>query len=365
MVEHKDVNSAHQAGQRFNPEDAEDIPPSSHDAPQSVPLPPLADTLDGTLRLMAARQSGKEKPIPLPWPTLGRMLSGGGNGLWPGLHVLVSGSGVGKTQFSLQTTLHAARAGTPVAYCGLEMGRDEVTMRLLGIMSGVHWSKLFHGRAVNPDHGLRFRDDMAKAHLCAEELRKLPIHVDEGEPYGWPYTRLQHVAKALTHQHPNKSPLIIVDFLQLVSAGITVDSQGNTVTERLDLRERIARAAYQARAVARMHNAAVLLISSTARENYGKVNGNGNEASAPEFGDEKCNPAQFIGMGKESGEIEFSADSVMVIGKAKRDADSGDGPWPVHVALAKVRAGRTGWVHLSWDGNSFSEGAIEPRTVTM
>jgi hypothetical protein len=69
-----------------------------------------------------------------------------------------------------------------------------------------------------------------------------------------------------------------------------------------------------------------------------------------------------VGLGKESGEIEFAADSVMaLVAEPWRDQDSAgqacapkDGTH-VHLAVAKVRAGSSRWVEMRFDGGSFWE----------
>jgi len=92
------------------------------------------------------------------------------------------------------------------------------------------------------------------------------------------------------------------------------------------------RAAYAAREAARRHDAAVLLLSSTARQNYGQL--------SKRDGDEPVwqRPAyEFVGMGKESGEVEYGADNVLVM---VRGDDLGPEGTEMHIGAAKVRAGQ-------------------------
>jgi hypothetical protein len=113
----------------------------------------------------------------------------------------------------------------------------------------------------------------------------------------------------------------------------------------------------------------VLLASSTARENYLGITGRKRNQTG-DVEKEKQNklgqgPAsRFVGLGKESGEIEFAADTVLTLTQE---------PWPddtppkggtvCHLALAKVRAGTPAWVELRFDGRAFTEPKPETHTT--
>jgi hypothetical protein len=147
--------------------------------------------------------------------------------------------------------------------------------------------------------------------------------------------------------------LIVVDFLQLVASPPGV---------REDLRERIGRAAYAGRAVARDLDAAVLMVSSTARENYGTMGGEA-EGRGPKLGE--GNPSRLVGTGKESGEIEYSADGALVLTtepwKTNKPPEDGTRCW---LALAKGRAVIPTWIPMLFDGNRFLEPII-PWTSSL
>lgn len=304
----------------------------------------IADLVGEALETMRDRSTGEERPIPLPWPKVADVLGGG---LWPGLHVLVGNTGSGKSQWALQAAIHAAKEGTPVLYIGLELGTVDLVARCLAMLAPLaggdrapKWSKLFLGQ----DPELLKRMGQGPAEL----LRTLPIAFEIAGPFGWPADRLSAAVEDLRERWPDLAsspPLVVLDYLQVVA-----DVKG----ERLDLRERIGRAAYQGRAVARDHGAAVLLVSSTARDNYKILDGDGTPWTRA--------PSTLVGMGKESGEIEFSADSVLaLLAEPWRDRDNDGQPRPphdgthVHLAAAKVRAGGTRWIDLRFDGGSFWE----------
>lgn len=303
------------------------------------------DAVDHALERIAARAAGRELPIATPWRSVDAALGGG---LWPGFHVLVGGTGAGKSQWALDLGLGAATTqGVPVLYLALELDTFGMVCRGLAavtreqVHSGPHWSALYTGDALRPQqimpHGVEG---------AATTLRGLPFHVIEAEAHGFSYADVAVALDGFRAIYPKeKHPraLVVLDFLQLVSS---------PAGAREDLRERIGKAAYQCRVAARKHNATVIALSSTARQ------------------DKKDNPLvvkrdggapvlwplhDLVGLGKESGDVEYSADSVMVM---CREQWEGTEPPPggslVHLAVAKLRAGKGSWCALTFDGTTFS-----------
>lgn len=281
----------------------------------------------------------KTKVIKTPWTCLDEAIGGG---LWPGLHFLVGSTGSGKTQFAMQIALGAAFAKIPTLYIALELGPLDLFARAAGIHQpqAGKWSELFQGDKRTPTEIL----DQLKGH---------PFHWLVAPPMGWSHEKLVPSVQALKKLYP-KTPtvLVVIDFAQLMSG------------KERDLRERISKVAYSARALARDHNAVVLMISSTARDNYDFV----NQADQQENGKKKKSPwerhpSTFVGMGKESGEIEYASDSVMVL---VQEPWGGDRPPPggtrFHLAIAKLRAGQPSWVELCFNGSLFTPLGSGPST---
>jgi len=318
------------------------------EAPPRLDLAPkkLSALLPDALKRMERRRNGEEKPIPVPFPALAKMLYGG---LWQGLSILVGNTGSGKTQLSLALALHAAREGIPTAYIGLELDELGLCSRMLGLQSGARWSDLYLGKE------LRSKTPIDEA---ATILAELPLYLDFAPPHGWSYTALEELAEALRAEYPEDKPgarptLIILDFLQLVTG-----PEG----ERQDLRERIGRAAYAGRAVARAYGAHVMLISSTARDKYNELSGKpprgGTSKSKidyiPPWGRGPAGARELVGSGKESGEIEYAADMVLVLCQEPWETNSPpEGGTRCHLAVAKQRPGGPGWVPLRFDGSRF------------
>lgn len=302
--------------------------------------PPLSTLLPNAIAAMQARSSGLAKPIVTPWATVNAELGGG---IWPGLHVLSGTTGSGKSQWALQLALHAAKAGHPVLYVGLELGHTDLVARLLGLELKAKWSGLFLGSDA---------DGIAKAADLQGAIAKLPFRLEVGQSYGWHAGLLAERVRALREEHPEEHAgdlpiLVVIDYLQVVAP--EPDNQ------RQELRERIGKAAYAARMVARDYGAAVLALSSVSRENA-KLLG---VAPKPEARDADLelgtgDPGRLVGLGKESGEIEYSADSVLVLArKSFREAERHS---EMHLAVAKLRArpeGHRGWLLLNFNGGRF------------
>ena len=272
---------------------------------------------------MTARAEGREKPLATPWATLSRELGGG---LWPGMYVLVGGTGAGKTQWAVQLAVEAARSSSATAlYLALELSREDIAARVVGDLAGVPWSRVLRGRLKDEE-----LDPVARAMRAAEALA---LYTECGVPFGYGPELLQARAWTLRPQ------LIVLDFLQLCAG-----RQGE------DARTTVGRVSYIARGIARDLGAVVLVLSSTARANYADL-----------VNDPEKDPADLVGLGKESGEIEYAADGVLVLAKHKDDKDRRT------LVIAKHRHGPTGRVDLHWSGTTFTEateGAPEDAPVT-
>ena len=308
-----------------------------------------ADALCGpNLDALERRANGSEKPIPLGLPELAKLLGGG---LWPGCHVLTGAPGSGKSQLALQLALEAARSGVPVRYVALELDELGLLTRTLYLTDALDarrmkggkplpgwWSEAYTGQA-SPATVAALRSRVAPM------LAGVPLYLDAAKGSGWPYTEIGPALAELRAAEPvagaaGNPAFLIVDFLQLVGSPNPAKSE--------ELRERIGGAAYQAREATRKDpGATVLLISSAARGAY--------ERLVKEHGD--VDPASLLDTGKESGEIEYAADTVLALGR-----DKGGTPW---IAVAKQRTGATGCIPLRVEGGTFGEAAAPqvPKVV--
>lgn len=327
------------------------LPQADVNAPESVGVGKLmAERLDALLGpeldRLRKRVTGEDKPIALPdWPKLAEGLGGG---LRAGCHVLTGGTGSGKSQVALQLAYLAAQAKIPTRYVALELDALGLVARLLCLAEraqggpAVWWSDFYNGRA-SADSLQSLRDKHA------DDLSELPLFLSTKQGAGgWSYKEIGPAVAELRAAYPTHTGpvLLVVDFLQLL---------GGDPTKREDLRERIGAAAYEARQAARNHDAAVLLLSSTARGSYAQLHlaENGSDSKGPAFKDGRptTEPAALVGIGKESGEIEYAADTALVLARGPADPDA------VWLAIAKQRTGGTGWFRLAHDCGWYSEAA--------
>lgn len=334
--------------------DSQDISTSSSDNPLDDAVKNARNLDDpsgpkniGTLALAAivrarARWNKTEAPVPVPWEAYANIIGGG---LWPGMHVLVGGTGSGKTTWTTQIAVAAAEQGFPVAYVGLELDEMQIGLRMVAERN---WSKLYLGKCSEAQ--------MEQAEQRARLMETWSLVGEMGDPSGWPASRLESLAKRLQSESKARTPkkdmapkpgLIVLDFLQLVG-----DEVGD---HRADLRERIGKAAYRARQVAREYNVAIVLVSSTARANYDAL-AKGAKASGlairrnskGEYGI-LYNPDNLIGTGKESGEIEYAADSLTVLVKLPNEY----GAPIVLCCVPKLRYGPPRWFPMAFEDQNF------------
>lgn len=329
-------------------------------APSVVEIGHLADLLGPALDRAERRRTGQERPVTTPWPQLNETLGGG---FWPGAHFLVAGTGVGKSQLTFQLVTHAAEEDVPCGLIALELDEMGLAIRIASEKAGVSWSKVYNGKASN--------EDMAKLRAIAPEIAKLKIRTDFGQAMGWSVDRLELMAKTLRKQKPNGPICIVLDFIQLVSQ-MKKDPHEKT----LDLRERIGQAGYQAVNAAKTYDAAVILISSTARNNYGSLTTKLDKAGLGlEYREGKPRRAVFfpdnlIGLGKESGELEFAASSLHVLLRPPLTDGTGDdvvkelvkqGGRIIVCATPKMRAGVPSWFAMGFQKGRFVQ--LEEDTI--
>lgn len=318
---------------------------------------PIRDTVAATLEHIRAREAGEVEAVPTPWEPLSYVL---GKGFEPGIHVLTGGTGAGKSTFAVACAIHAAREGHPVAYVSLELDQVQLGARMLAELHNrtgeapVYFSELYRGTTppqVNLDK-------------CAEELAALPIVIDAMDPFGWPASGLDAIAEKLGKAGAAKRPFIVLDYLQLVS--------DEADAGRPDARSRVGKAAAVAHGVARRTGAAVLILSSVARSYYPIVAGDskkllesgisfkaerpirGETETAGEYeGFPLYGEDGLVGLGKESGEIEYTASSVIALVKSRATAEQWRG---IAAAVAKNRFGRSAWIPLRFNGARFKVG---------
>lgn len=329
---------------------------------QTLPAPKaprtLADVFEAALALSARRASGEEKPIETGWAQLDNSIGGG---LWPGLHIIVAASGVGKTQLSLQIVGNALAQGIPCGIAELELDEAQIGLRILASRLprklGASWSEAYLGRSCE--------SLMQQMKLASHAMSHEPLYLDVSDGMGmWNVKRLEGMAKHIREKHPKGPALMVLDFLQLV---------GTDEGSRIDVRERIGAASYLAKSISNRYGVAMVLVSSTGRANYQtlspemrktglKISGKGKR--------EVMDVNTWVGMGKESGEIEFSADSLLVLFRPTLREGDGDtcisellrqDGYPVVGVIPKLRYGSPSWFAMPFQRGQL--GRFEDDTI--
>lgn len=320
--------------------------------------PAIGEHLKTSVARAVRRWIGIEKPVPLPWDELKDHFGGG---LWPGVHVLCSGTGVGKTAAVLQVCMNAAENGVPTAYVGLEMDDLQFDLRVVGETAKLRWSDLYTGQSKKEllEHAATVAVEIV------EKKPSLPLHPVNRNPMGWPASSLNALAAALRQKYPepplsetldsggpgSRPILIVLDYLQIIGPEENEDGRYKT----LDLRERIGRAAYALREVATTYNITILVVASVARDKYGLWPMVMNAELQWEMDGSKIVgrrvgiPDVLVGLGKESGEIEYGADSVSVLSRVPDTYVDGQGESVVFVT-AKGRATGARWTPMHFTG---------------
>jgi replicative DNA helicase len=268
------------------------------------------------------------------WPTWASELRDiYGNGLRPGLHVLVGNTGSGKTQLAVQYARDAVAAGHPTLFLALEAdaGGTDVVARLVSLDPAtramrLHWADLMRGRYKHGNEWMLLEPDrIDAAQQVAERMKDLPITISRP-----PEATADGIASSIREWagtgYAGPARLVVVDYLQMVRGTL------------LNRREAIGVLSGELRRLAADHGLVILCISSTAREKYEQLTaGNTDSTKAPKLG--TGDPEWLVGMGKETGEIEYDSDSVMVLCRNKASETT----W---VAVAKQRIGERSWANV-------------------
>lgn len=233
--------------------------------------------------------------------------------------ILAAFPAVGKTALAMNIIVNVARQGVPCAYYSLEMGKSELAARILA-------RKTTSARILNARLTQEEINDIATE---IQEYKDLPIYIDESGSADFIRT-LRSIRNMVARYGVQ---LVVIDYLQIYT------QTGNSSEESL------GRYAREAKNIARELNIAVMLLSQLNRS-----------AAHPS-----------IRMLRGSGQIEESADNVVLIDRPEAYPDSGlkyEGEFSnestrgtAKLILAKGRGVGTGSNLVAFDGQhtQFSE----------
>jgi KaiC/GvpD/RAD55 family RecA-like ATPase len=185
-------------------------PPAPEPSQERQPSPLVPITV-GIFEGMMEKAAKPVDAMPTMWSAWNRScrMYGGGQGLARGWHVVAAGgAGAGKSLIALNMTAEALRNGHSVGWVSLEMSREQLLLRLLGIATGRKLKDLEPGASFDPgaftaaSYGFMDKLEVSGAHLWMAER---------------PTRDLPSVNQLMQRAVDAGCRLIIVDYAQLVS----------------------------------------------------------------------------------------------------------------------------------------------------
>lgn len=241
-----------------------------------------------------------------------------GGGLRPGeVTILAAPTSMGKTALAVNIAEHVAlHLKQPVLYSSREMSEAEITERLFCSIAGVDSQRL-QDCDIDEDERSRIAD-------AAEVVSASPIWIDDAS------TRTVSALARIARRQKRQTglALLIVDYLQLMSAELTREQRVNQVA---DMSRRL-------KALARELKVPVLCLAQLNRATEG------NEGKRPRLSNLR-----------ESGSIEQDADAVWFVYRpsyyARSIGDHTEGD-PTEIVIAKRRNGPLGCANVLWFGRT-------------
>ena len=180
--------------------------------------PLLAHVVERIDELFARDSTNDVTGVPTGMLDLDRMTSG----LQEGDLIIVAGRpSMGKTAFSVNIGENVAiDSGLPVAIFSMEMGGTQLAMRMLGSVGRIDQQRLKTGRLKD--------EDWPKLTSAIQKMNDAPIFIDETPALS--SVELRSRARRLARKC-GKLGLIIVDYLQLMSANAPGENRATEISE--------------------------------------------------------------------------------------------------------------------------------------
>ncbi len=219
--------------------------------------------------------------------------------------------GMGKTSFLLSIALNTAKVGARVAIFTMEMGYEQITQRFMSMETGINTQRLRAGQ-IDQKEWARFVQ-------ASGRMGNLGIFIDDSPAL----TPLQMRTKCRRLAHEFGLDLVIVDYMQLMSAG------GQYENNRVQEISYISRAIKE---LARELNVPVISAAQLSRAVEQR------QDKRPQLSDLR-----------ESGSIEQDADLVMFLYRDIVYNEATEFPNRADIIIAKHRNGPTGVVSLHFE----------------
>jgi len=272
----------------------------------------LGDILEMTVDEIevASGKSGEMTGVPTGLTELDQLT----NGLHPGqMIVLAARPAIGKSTLGLDIARSAAiRHNMASVLFSLEMGRTEITMRLLSAEAGI---QLQHMRK-----GTMREDDWTRLAATMGKVSDAPLFIDDS-----PNMSLMEIrAKCRRLKQRHNLKLVVIDYLQLMSSGKRVESRQQEVSE-------FSRAL---KLLAKELDVPVVAISQLNR-------------AAEQRGDKRPQMSDL----RESGSIEQDADIVILLHREEAYEKESQLAGEADLIVAKHRNGPTQTIVVAFQGH--------------
>ena len=236
-------------------------------------------------------------------------------GFQPGDMVIIAARpSMGKTAFSLNLALNASlHMKKHVAFFSVEMGKEQLMMRMLATEAKVNMSDLRVGRIKD--------NDWPRLIDKASKLGEANLYIDDTS--GISPNEIRSKARRLKQQHG--LDMIIVDYLQIMKLRTRIESREREVAE-------ISRSL---KAIAKELEVPVVALAQLNRG----VEGRAGDARKPVLSDLR-----------ESGSIEQDADLIMMLYREEYyEPDNPDIKGQADLLIRKHRNGPVGELKLKWE----------------
>ncbi|MDF3036635.1 MAG: dnaB, partial [Paucimonas sp.] len=248
--------------------------------------------------------------VPTGFLDLDKMTSG----LQPGDLIIVAGRpSMGKTAFSINIGENVAiESGLPVAVFSMEMGGTQLAMRMLGSVGRLDQHRLRTGRLVD--------EDWPRLTYAIQKMNDSQFYIDETPALS--SIELRARARRLSRQC-GKLGLIIIDYLQLMSANSAGENRATEISE-------ISR---NLKGLAKELNCPVIALSQLNRSL-----------------EQRPNKRPVMSDLRESGAIEQDADVILFIYRDEVYNPDSQDKGTAEIIIGKQRNGPIGAVRLTFLG---------------
>ncbi|MFA6917575.1 MAG: replicative DNA helicase [Candidatus Gracilibacteria bacterium] len=251
----------------------------------------------------------KYRGVPTGFKSLDNILSG----LQPSdLVILAARPSMGKTALALNIGENIAKRGKTVGLISLEMSKEQLVERMFCSLLSVDSWKMRTGKLSD--------DDFSKIGGVMDELNSMKIYIDDS--VGNSISELKAKARRLKMEHG--LDVLVIDYLQLMSAGHYSNYQSNRVQE-------ISEISRSLKELARDLKIPILALSQLSR--------------AVELRPSKIPQLSDL---RESGAIEQDADVVLMLYREDYYEEDTDRKGVTDVFIRKHRNGPTGHIELAF-----------------